>query len=138
MRRPEEAEGLRGGFALPEGYRGHDGALVRCRNRRVLPLRQRTNLLIMNRVRSLRAFEWREGGARWHHQGGELPSAQAARRVRLALHAGDSREEALRMDEEVSLHIKNHAAKGVKRLEERLARFAEQRFCFVVTKVMQG
>lgn len=33
------------------------------------------------------------------------------------------------MDEEVSLHIKNHAAKGVKRLEERLARFAEQRFC---------
>ena len=50
----------------------------------------------------------------------------------------DSREEALRMDEEVSLHIKNHAAKGVKRLEERLARFAEQRFCFVVTKVMQG
>lgn len=42
------------------------------------------------------------------------------------------------MDEEVSLHIKNHAAKGVKRFEERLARFAEQRFCFVVTKVMQG
>lgn len=136
MRRPEEAEGLRGGFALPEGYRGHDGALVRCRNRRVLPLRQRTNLLIMDRVRSLRAFEWREGGARRHHQGGEPPSAQAARRVRLALHAGGLREEALRMDEEGPLHVKNRASKGVKRLEEGLARFAEQRFCFFVTKVM--
>lgn len=41
------------------------------------------------------------------------------------------------MDEEVPLHAENHAAKGVKRLEERLARFAEQRLCFVVTKVMR-
>lgn len=71
-------------------------------------------------------------------QSSHLRNRRASSSGIVALHAGDSREEALRMDEEVSLHIKNHAAKGVKRLEERLARFAEQRFCFVVTKVMQG